>query len=133
MIDTVALPDMVRDRPARDHHLDVLRLAVAAVAMLGEFRRAGALEVGAGDVVEHQVGLEAEEVAEAVIERHLDLVLGVVELVEGAVPGVELAGMDADPAAFVPVRDEASSFAIADEIGLEPPGEAMLAGRSDEP
>ena len=93
----------------------------------------GALEVGTGDVVEHQVGLEAEEVAEAVVERHFDLVLGRVELIEGAVPGVELAGMDADPPALVPVGDEASALAVADEVGLEPAGEAVLAGRRDEP
>jgi hypothetical protein len=68
-----------------------------------------------------------------VVERHLDLVLGVVELVEGAVPGVELARMDADPAAAVPVGDEAATLAIADEVGLEPSGEAVFAGRSDEP
>jgi hypothetical protein len=71
---------MMGDRPARDHHhaddhLHVLRLAVAAVAVLGELVRARALEVGAGDVVEHQVGLEAEEVAETVVERHFDLSL----------------------------------------------------------
>jgi hypothetical protein len=129
---------MMGDRPAGDHdhtndHLDVLRLAVATVAVLGEIRRSGPLEVGTGDVVEHEVGLETEEVAEAVIERHLDLVLGVVESVECAVPGVELTRMDADPAAFVPVRDDASSFTIADEVGLEPSGEAVLAGRGDEP
>ena len=129
---------MMGDRPARDHHhaddhLHVLRLAVAAVAVLGEVVRAGALEVGTGDVVEHQVGLEAEEVAEAVVERHFDLVLGRVELIEGAVPGVELAGMDADPAALVPVGDEASALAVADEVGLEPAGEPVLTGRGDEP
>jgi hypothetical protein len=95
--------------------------------------RARALEVGAGDVVEHQVGLEAEEVAEAVVERHFDLVLGRVELIEGAVPGVELAGMDADPAALVPMGNEASALAVADEVGLEPAGEAVLTGRGDEP
>jgi hypothetical protein len=54
-----------------------------------------------------------------VIERHLDLVLGLVELVEGAIPGVELTRMDADPAAFVPVWDEATALAIADEVGFE--------------
>src|SRR5512135_1531246 len=84
--------------------------------------------LGTGDVVEHQVGLEAEEVAEAVVERHFDPVFGGVELVEGAVPGVELSGMDADPPALVPVRDEASALAVADEVGLEPAGEAVLAG-----
>ena len=55
------------------------------------------------------------------------------ELVEGAVPGVELAGMDADPAALVPMGDEASALAVADEVGFEPAGQAMLTGRGDEP
>ena len=41
--------------------------------------------------------------------------------------------MDADPAASVPVGDEATALAIADEVGFEPAGEAVLAGRSDEP
>src|SRR5512135_3543883 len=138
MINTVALPDMMGDRPARDHHhaddhLHVLGFAVAAVAVLGEVVWAGALEVGTGDVVEDQLGLEAEEVAEAVVECHFDPVLGREELVEGAVPGVELAGMDADPAALVPVEDEASALTVADEVGLEPGGEPVLAGGRDEP
>ena len=55
------------------------------------------------------------------------------ELVEGAIPGVELAGMDADPSALVPMRNEATALAVADEIGLEPAGEPMLTGRGDEP
>src|SRR4051794_9160135 len=138
MVDAVARPGMMGDRPARDHHhaddhLHVLRLAVAAVAVPGELVRAGALEVGTGDVVEDQLGLEAEEVAEAEVERHFDPVLGREELVEGAIPGVELAGMDADPAAAVPVGEEASPLAVADEVGLEPAGEPVLAGRGDEP
>ena len=41
VVDAVALPHVMGDRPAGDHHhahddLDVLRLAVAAVAVLGE-------------------------------------------------------------------------------------------------
>ena len=138
MIDAVALPDMMSDRPARDHHhaddhLHILRLAVAAVAVLGEIVWAGPLEVSTGDVVEDQVGLEAEEVAETVVERHFDRVFGRMELVEGSVPGVELAGMDADPSALVPVGDEAPALAIADEVGLEPAGEPVLTGRRDQP
>ena len=50
----VAGPDIMRDWPAGHHHhgddhLDVVRLAIAAVAVLGEAGRPGALEVGAGD------------------------------------------------------------------------------------
>jgi hypothetical protein len=64
-----------------------------------------------------------------VVERDLDLVLGLVELVEGAVPGIELTRMDANPPVLVPVGDESSPVAVADEVGLEPAGEAVLAGR----
>jgi hypothetical protein len=89
-------------------------------------------KVRAGDVVEHEVGLEAKEVAETVVQRHVDLVLGRVQLIESAIPGVELAGIDSDPPMLAPVRDEASSLAIADEVGLEPTGQAVLAGGGDE-
>ena len=33
---------------------------------------------------------------------------------------------------LVPMGDEASALAVADEVGLEPAGQAMLAGRGDE-
>src|SRR5262249_13909120 len=93
---------------------------------------AGALEVGAGDVIEDHVGLEAEEVAEPMVERHFDALFGPMELVEGAIPGVELAGVDADALTLMPVWDKASSLAIAHEVGLEPAGPPMLTGRGDE-
>jgi hypothetical protein len=67
-----------------------------------------------------------------VVERDFDLVLGGDELVEGAIPGVELTGMDADPSSAVPVGEKASSLSVADEVGFEPSGEAMLTGGSDE-
>ena len=67
------------------------------------------------------------------IQRHFDAVLGPEELVEGAVPGIELTGMDADPAALVPMGDEPSAHSVADEVGLEPAGQAMFTGRGDEP
>src|SRR4051812_28480159 len=138
MVDAIARPDVVGDGPARDHHhaddhLHILRLAVTAVAVLGEVVRAGTLEVGAGDVVQDHVRLEAEEVAGPVEQRDFDAFFGRVELVEGAVPSVELPGVDADSAALVPVGNEASALAIADEVGLEPAGQAVLAGRGDEP
>jgi len=66
-------------------------------------------------------------------QRDFNAFFGRVELVEGAVPSVELPGVDADPAALVPVGNEASALAIADEVGLEPAGQAVLAGRGDEP
>ena len=137
MVHLVAGPDVMRDRPARDHHhsddhLDVVRLVVAAVAVLGEAGRPGALEVGAGDVIEHQLRLEAEQVAEAMIEGHLDLFLGGHELIERAVPGLELLEVDPDSVVLVPVGHEPAALAIAEEIGLQPAGQAMFAGGVDE-
>src|SRR5208282_429463 len=131
----VAGPDVMRDRPAGHHHhgddhLDVVRLAIAAVAVLGKAgRRPGALEVGAGDVIEHQVRLEAEQVAEAMIEGHLDLLLGGHELIEGAVPGLELLEVDPDSLVLVPIGHEPAAPAIAEEVGLQPAKPCSLAGR----
>ena len=76
VIDTVSRPYVMGDWPACDHHhadhdLNVMRLTVATVTVFGEVFGAGTLEVRAGDVVENQVWLEAEEVAEAVVERLL--------------------------------------------------------------
>src|SRR5262249_50346691 len=58
----VAGPDVMSDRPASHHDdadddLYVVWLAIAAVAVLGEVGWSDPLEVGAGDVVEHQVRL----------------------------------------------------------------------------
>ena len=134
----VAGPDVMRDRPAGHHHhgndhLDVVRLAIAAVAVLGEIGRPGALEIGAGDVIEHQVRLEAEQVAEVMIEGHLDLFLGGHELIEGAVPGLELLEVDPDSLVLVPIGNEPAAPAIAEEVSLQPAGQAMFAGGADEP
>ena len=134
VVHLVAGPDMMRDRPAGHHHhgdddLDVVRLAIAAVAVFGKAGRPGALEVGAGDVLEHQVRLEAEQVAEVMIKGHLDLLLGGHELVEGAVPGLELLEVDPDSLVLVPVGHEPAAPAIAEEVGLQPAGQADVRWR----
>src|SRR5260370_20344264 len=95
MVDAVACPDVMGDRPTGDHdhandHLHVLRLAIAAVAVCGEVVWTDTLEGRTGDVVEHQVGLQTEETAEAMIERDFDRILGRMELVESAIPSVDL-------------------------------------------
>ncbi len=111
----------------------MLRPAVAAGAGLGEVVRTHALEVRPGEVVEDQLGLEAEEIAEPGVQRHFDPVFGGEELVEGARPGVKLAGRDTDPPALVPVREEASALTVADEVGFQSAGEPVRAGRREEP
>jgi hypothetical protein len=137
VVEALAGPDVRRDRPARDHHhadedRDVGRLTIPAGAVLGEVHRPRALEGRAGEVGEDQLGLEAEAVAEVMVQRHFAPVLGRDELLERAVPGVPLPGRDADPSARVPGGDEAPAPAIADEVGLEPAGAPVFAGRGEE-
>ena len=100
--------------------------------MLGEVHWPATFEVRAGDIVEHQIRLEAEQVTEPAVEVYFDLVFGCVELIECAIPGVQLPGMHADPPVSVPVGNEASAQAIADEVALEPAGQSMFAGWLDE-
>ena len=69
-VETVACPYVMRDRPTphhhqANHHLHVLLLAIAAVTVLREVLRAGPFEIGAGDVEEHQVRLQTEQIAQA--------------------------------------------------------------------
>ncbi len=137
VVDVVARPDVMRDGPARDHHhrddyLDIVRLAIAAMPMPGEAGRPGPLEVGAGDVVKHQIRLEAEQVAEVVIQGQLDLLLGGDELIQRAVSTLELLEMDLDPLVLVPARHEAPALSVADEDGLQPAGQAVFTGRADQ-
>jgi Carbon-nitrogen hydrolase len=108
MVELIAGPDVMGDRPASHHHhaddhLHVVRLTISAVAVVGQTGRSCALEVGARDVVKHQVWLEAEQVAEPVIESHLDLLLGSHELIQRSVPGFQLLKVDADPLVLVPM------------------------------
>ena len=136
-IDAVARPYVMRDRPARhhhhaDHHLHVLRLAVATVAVFGEVLRSRSLEVGTCDVVQHQVRLQAEQVAQTMVERDLDLGLRLDEHVQRAIPRAELTMMHLHASLLLPVRHEASPLPIAHEVGLQPTRQAVLAGRPNQ-
>ena len=64
--------------------------------MPGQLRGAEALEVGAGEVVEDQIALQSEQVPEAVEEMLLEFVLQRQQGVEGAVPALQLEGLDLD-------------------------------------
>jgi hypothetical protein len=54
------------------------------------------------------------------------------QLIECAIPGVELIGIHPHPIALTPVGYEAASRAIADEVGLEPTGQTMFAFGTDQ-
>jgi hypothetical protein len=137
MVDTIARPNVVCDRPARDHdnshnNLHILRLAVATVTVLSEVGWTFAFKVGAGDVIENQFGLEAEEVSQSVVKSHFDPIFGSVKLVKCPVPRFELSRVDADAATLVPLRDKSSALAIANEVGLKPAGQPVLTRRGDQ-
>jgi hypothetical protein len=65
-----------RHHDQADHDLHVLRLAIAAVAVLGEILGAGTFEITAGDVEQHQIRLQTEQITQALVETDLDLALG---------------------------------------------------------
>ena len=50
----------------------------------------------------------------------------------GAMPGFELLEMDPDSLVLVPVWHEPAAPAIAEEVGFQPAGQAVFAGRPDE-
>src|ERR1700751_4723928 len=98
----VAFKHVVSNRPAvdqdqPDQHLRVARLVVAAVAILAGAWRAGALEIGRGQIVEHHVDLEREQVAQGDKQRVFDLQLAFEQLIEGAIPALELPHLDPHP------------------------------------
>ena len=66
----IAGEDVMGGRPAVNHDqadqdLALARLAVAAVAVRAQARRPVPFEIGRGEVVEHQIDLEGEQVAQA--------------------------------------------------------------------
>ncbi len=137
---------MVCNRPAIDHdetdqHLPVARLAVAAVTMSAEIGRPLALEIGRGQIVEHHVDAQREQVTQREKQRVLGLVLAGVQLVERAIPLLQLPRLNAHPrrpagialGVVAPAGDEAPADPIADKIALQPPRQRMLAARCGEP
>src|SRR5262249_22981768 len=54
------------------------------------------------------------------------------QAIQRAIPGTQLAKVDLDPLVGMPVRQEAPALAIANEVGLQPAGQTVLAGRTNE-
>ena len=137
---------MVSDRPAVDQnqtnqHLRIARLAVTAVSIGPDLRWPLALEIGRGQVVEHHVDLQREQVPQSEKKCVLDLRLALEQLIERAVPLLELTRLDPHPwrpaglarKIVAPCGQPATAVAIADEVGLQPPRQAMFAARRGEP
>ena len=138
--------NMMRDRPSVDQnqpnkHLRIARLTVTAVAVSTQYHGALALEVGRGEIVKDGVDLERGQIAQGEIELMLDLCLALKQLIERAVPPLQLARLNAHPrclASFAlrviaPCWDPASSLLVADKDGFQPSGEPVFAARRNQP
>src|SRR5215469_3956998 len=137
---------MMRDRPSVDQHqpnkhLRIARPTVTTVAVSAQDRGAFALEVGRGQIIKGDIDLERGQVAQAEIELMFDLWLAFEQLVERAVPLLQLARLHAHPRclagfarrAIAPCGDPASSLLVADKVGFQPAGKPMFAAWRDQP
>jgi len=75
----VALEHVMRNWPAVDHdqtheHLPVARLVVATVTIGAKLGRASPLEIGRGQIVEHHIDLEREQIPQSKEQRAFDRV-----------------------------------------------------------
>jgi len=75
----VALEHVMRNWPAIDHdqtdeHLPVARLVVATVTVGAKLGRAGALEISRGQIVEHHIDLQREQIPQPKEQRAFDRV-----------------------------------------------------------
>ena len=94
-----------------------------------------AFEVGRGQIVERHVDLEGQQIAQAEVEFPFDLGLAGLELVEGAVPPLELAQRPPHAgqptAATLLVRPPAGHPArprpVTHNVRLQPARQAVLA------
>ena len=66
------------------------------------------------------------------VEGQLDLFFGGQELIESTVPGFQLAEVNADPVMLVPVWEKAPTLAVTHEVGLQPAGQTVFAGGTDQ-
>ena len=94
-----------------------------------------AAKVGAGQIVEDQVHLHAEQITHPRIQRIFDLLLDREQAVQRAIPAVQLSILDLDPSLLgdllgrQPIRRPAFPPSVADEGVLQPPGQSVLAAR----
>ncbi len=130
----VARPHVMCDRPTRHHHhahhhLHVPRLAVATVTVLGQRRRTMAFKIRTGQVVHHQVRVELEQRPQPLIERHFHGVLVQPQMIQRAIPTLQLPQVDLDAALLLPTGYVPATMPVAHVIGLQPRGQTVLAGR----
>ena len=54
------------------------------------------------------------------------------ELIECAIPGLELGGMHRNVSVLVPLRHKSVAFAVTHKVGLQSAGDAVLTAGTDE-
>src|SRR5262249_3365713 len=136
---------MMRYRPAVDQHqankhLRIARPTVTAVAVSAQDRGAFALKVGRSQIIKDDIDLERGQIAQAEVELMLDLWLAIEQLVERAIPLLQLARLHTHPrclAGFArrviaPCGDPSAPHG-EDKAGFQPPRKPVFATRRDEP
>jgi hypothetical protein len=126
---------MMCNRPAIDQYqpnqdLRIAGLAVAAVAIGSQAGRSLTFEIGRGQIIKDRINLEGGQIAQPKIELMLDPFLAFKQLIERAVPLLQLARLHTHArrlAGFAlyliaPCRDPAASLPVAAKIGFQPPG-----------
>src|SRR5271167_4042455 len=117
-------------QPLPHHHpeqnLAMTGFAVPAVAAACQLRRPLALEVRRGQVVENQVRLQTEQIAEAEVKLFFDAPFLRQKVVEGLVPQLQLLEADFHPPPRFPLRPPAAPGRVADVEVLQPGGQGVL-------
>src|SRR5215471_10656518 len=138
----VALEDMVGNRPAIDHnqsdqHLRIARLLITTMAERADPLWSPAFKVCRCEVVKYHIDLQRKQIPQLKKQCPLDLCLALQQLIEGAIPLLELALFDLHPrrparfacGVVTPLRNPSAAVTVAHKIGLQPTREPMLAAR----
>jgi len=111
----------------------VARLAVAAVAEASQLRRAGPFEISRSNVVEDQVRLQAEQIAQLQVNGLFDALFLRRQIVQAPIPQLQLIEAHLDPSGEFPHRHPAAASRRAHMEILQPLRQRVLAARATEP
>ena len=109
------------------------RLAVAAVAEASQLRRAGPFEISRSNVVEDQVRLQAEQIAQLQVNGLFDALFLRRQIVQAPIPQLQLIEAHLDPSGEFPHRHPAAASRRAYMEILQPLRQRVLAARATEP
>src|SRR5215468_933021 len=106
-----------------------------------QLRRSVPFKICGGQVVKHQIDLQRKQIAQVHKQLELNLLLTCQQLINRAVPLLELTHLDTDPrhstglalSVFAPSRDESPAAAVTDKVALQPLRQRMLTARCYQP